>query len=159
MTEELKKEAEEYADKHAFRVPYDGSNKFYDDVDFKASKDGYLAGAEPREKRIADLEKENARLKEINTHTLSRLNLDNGELIIENEKLKKENAELKDDNKACKFAMAMSEKAEKAKDKKIEELEAQIEKMKCCGNCNKMFCGPEDKKECGYNYKYWELRS
>ncbi len=46
-------------------------------------------------KRITKLEKENARLKEINAHTLSHLNLDNGELIIENEKLKKENAELK----------------------------------------------------------------
>ena len=39
--------------------------------------------------------KENAKLKEINTHTLSQLNLDNGELIIGNEKLRKENAELK----------------------------------------------------------------
>ena len=38
--------------------------------------------------------------------------------------------ELKDDNKACKFAMVMSEKAEKAKDKKIAELEAQIEELK-----------------------------
>lgn len=40
--------------------------------------------------------KENAELKEINTHTLSQLNLDNGELIIENEQLRKENAELKE---------------------------------------------------------------
>lgn len=55
--EELEKEAEEYADEHAFRVPYDGSNKFYDDVDFKASKEGYIAGAKPREKRIAELER------------------------------------------------------------------------------------------------------
>lgn len=54
--EELEKEAGKYADKHAFRVPYDGSNKFYDDVDFKASKEAYLAGAKPREKRIAELE-------------------------------------------------------------------------------------------------------
>ncbi len=53
--EELEKEADDYAEKHAFRVPYDGSNKFYDDVDFKASKEGYLAGAKPREKRIAEL--------------------------------------------------------------------------------------------------------
>lgn len=56
--EELEKEAGDYADKHAFRVPYDGSNKFYDDVDFKASKEGYLAGAKPREKRIAELEQQ-----------------------------------------------------------------------------------------------------
>lgn len=56
MTEELKQKANDYAEKHAFRVPYDGSNKFYDDVDFKASKEGYLAGAEPREKRIEELE-------------------------------------------------------------------------------------------------------
>ena len=35
-----------------------------------------------------ELEKENARLKEINTHTLSQLNLDNGELIIELTKAK-----------------------------------------------------------------------
>lgn len=46
-----------------------------------------------------ELEKENARLKEINAHTLSQLNLDNGELIIENEKLQKENAELKERNR------------------------------------------------------------
>lgn len=42
--------------------------------------------------------------------------------------------------------------------KRIPNLEAQIEKMKCCGNCNKMFCNEQDKKECGYNYKHWELR-
>lgn len=60
--EELEKEAGDYADKHAFRVPYDGSNKFYDDVDFKASKEGYLAGAKPREKRIAKLEAYNEKL-------------------------------------------------------------------------------------------------
>lgn len=41
----LEEKAIEYAEKHSFRVPYDGSNKFYDDVDFKASKEGYIAGA------------------------------------------------------------------------------------------------------------------
>lgn len=61
--EELEKEAGEYADMHAFRVPYDGSNKFYDDVDFKASKEGYLAGAEPREKHIAELEAQIEKMK------------------------------------------------------------------------------------------------
>jgi hypothetical protein len=61
--EELKQEAEDYAEKHAFRVPYDGSNKFYDDVDFNASKEGYLAGAEPREKQIAELEAQIEKMK------------------------------------------------------------------------------------------------
>ena len=37
--------AKEYADKHGFRVPYDGSDNFYDEVDVKASKEGYIAGA------------------------------------------------------------------------------------------------------------------
>ena len=53
---ELERGADDEADRHAGRVPQDGSKKFYDDVDFKASKEGYLAGAEPREKRIAELE-------------------------------------------------------------------------------------------------------
>ena len=34
-----------YAEKHGFRVPYDGSDNFYDDTDVKASKDGFKAGA------------------------------------------------------------------------------------------------------------------
>lgn len=44
-TVDLEKAAEEYADKHGFRVPYDGSNNFYDDVDVKASLEGFKAGA------------------------------------------------------------------------------------------------------------------
>ena len=44
--EDLEEAAEEYADKHGFRVPYDGSNNYYDDVDVKASKEGFIAGAE-----------------------------------------------------------------------------------------------------------------
>ena len=69
---------------------------------------------------ITELEKENARLKEINTHTLSQLNLDNGELIIENEKLKKENAELKEQNRnlleSCEGATMMYKDLCKAKE-------------------------------------------
>ena len=42
---DLEKAAEEYADKHGFRVPYDGSDKYYDDVDVKASLEGFKAGA------------------------------------------------------------------------------------------------------------------
>ena len=42
---DLEKVAEEYADKHGFRVPYDGSNNLYDDVDVKASLEGFKEGA------------------------------------------------------------------------------------------------------------------
>ena len=40
----LDEAADAYAEKHGFRVPYDGSNNFYDEVDVKASKEGYIAG-------------------------------------------------------------------------------------------------------------------
>ena len=39
------------------------------------------------------------------------------------------------------------------------ELKNQIEKMKCCGNCNSVFCNAEDKLNCGYNYDNWSLRT
>ena len=42
----LDEAAEKYADRHGFRVPYDGSNDFYDKVDVKASLEGFKAGAE-----------------------------------------------------------------------------------------------------------------
>ena len=45
LPEGLEEAAMEYAEKHGFRVPYDGSNNFYDDVDVKASKEGFVAGA------------------------------------------------------------------------------------------------------------------
>lgn len=98
--EELEKEAGEYADKHAFRVPYDGSNKFYDDVDFKASKDGYLAGAEPREKRIEELEATNKKISD-ECH----------KLVVSLEKKQNENAELKNRDcwKSCEYASPKAE--------------------------------------------------
>ena len=42
---DLEEAADEYSEKHGFRVPYDGSNNFYDEVDVKASKEGFIAGA------------------------------------------------------------------------------------------------------------------
>lgn len=57
MTDEEK--AEKYAEKHAFRVPYDGSNNFYDEKDYKVSKEGFLAGlAEGRKEKWHDLRKD-----------------------------------------------------------------------------------------------------
>lgn len=41
----LDEAAEKYAEKHGFRVPYDGSNNFYDETDVKASLEGFKAGA------------------------------------------------------------------------------------------------------------------
>ena len=43
---DLEEAADKYSEKHGFRVPYDGSNNFYDAVDVKASKEGFIAGAE-----------------------------------------------------------------------------------------------------------------
>ena len=50
-SDDLEEAAEKYADKHGFRVPYDGSNNYYDDVDVKASKEGFIAGAEWQKKQ------------------------------------------------------------------------------------------------------------
>lgn len=44
ITDLIKKKAEEYTEKKAFRVPYDGSNKFYDDKDYDSSLKGYTTG-------------------------------------------------------------------------------------------------------------------
>ena len=48
------------------------------------------------------------------------------------------------------------------REKRIEELEAQIERMKCCGNCakNGHICVAEEMqgKLCGKNKVKWELR-
>ena len=43
---DLEEAAGEYAEKHGFRIPYDGSDNFYDNIDVKASKEGFIAGAE-----------------------------------------------------------------------------------------------------------------
>lgn len=48
----LEEAADEYSEKHGFRVPYDGSNNFYDAVDVKASKEGFIAGAKWMESQM-----------------------------------------------------------------------------------------------------------
>lgn len=49
---EVKVTAENYADKHGFRVPYDGSNNFYDITDVSASLEGFKNGVEYAEQTI-----------------------------------------------------------------------------------------------------------
>ncbi len=84
--EELKKEAKEWIKDHSGLI---GSYEFVK-YDYDSMQKAYLAGAEPREKRIADLEDKLA-------------------------------------NADCQL---------EGRDKEITELEAQIEKMKSCENCN-----------------------
>ena len=79
----LKQEAEEYISSNCKRWEFDGLT--VDDI----VSEVYLAGAEPREKRIAELEDK----------------LANADYQLE------------------------------GRDNEIRELEAQIEKMKCCYNC------------------------
>jgi predicted RNase H-like nuclease (RuvC/YqgF family) len=65
MTEELEKEAEEYFKSICgdYNEEYERTGKRHYFVGFDI-KNAYLAGAEPREKRIAELEKENTELKD-----------------------------------------------------------------------------------------------
>lgn len=124
---ELKQEAEEYVCKRnplvtkewfidAFKK-YDKGEKVkylkdYEIVEYEA----YLAGSEPREKRIAELEAENKQIK--NSDTLCKL--------IGEQKIK------------------------------IAELEAQIEKMKCCRSCkHDNHC---NHRVCDKSLPFWELR-
>ena len=74
------------------------------------------------------------------------------EIICKNlSELEKENAELKKESNQLFLEGA----------KRVEELEAQIEKMKCCGNCakNGHICVAEEMqgKLCGKNKDKWEL--
>ena len=106
--EELEKEAIKASDKKCVK----GCSKYYR----YGFQDGYLAGAEPREKQI-----------EIDARQIRALQKQNGELTD-----------------------------------KVKKLEAQIEKMKCCGNCakNGHICVAEEMqgKLCGKNKDKWELR-
>lgn len=129
--EELEKEAGDYADKHAFRVPYDGSNKFYDDVDFKASKEGYIAGAEPREKIIANLEELNKNQEESLRITL--LEEENKAKRIKD--LEKENAEIIKNYQVSRLYLEGYDDAKKKAEKEISELKEQ--NIKDCENFNK----------------------
>ena len=93
--EELKQEANKYAKEI--------TEKYVFMEHGRASALGYLAGAEPREKQIEELKKENERLQNLLNHKLRECRR-----LLKKKHLAKE---------------------------QVAELEAQIEKMKCCGNC------------------------
>lgn len=98
--EELKKEAKEYISDNCKRWEFDGLT--VDDI----ANEAYLAGAKPREKQIAELEKEKCELLGIiqgkdkaiknlkKENKVLAQNLEDTEII--NKALEKENAELKE---------------------------------------------------------------
>ena len=98
----------------------------------------YTMGAEPREKRIEELKKENFVMERIiigNQEEIAELEKENNHLLLEGakrvEELEKENAKLKES----------------------------VEKMKCCGNCIGS-CNTDDMARfCkDNNYKLWEIK-
>jgi len=94
--EELKQEAEEYADEN---VPIDTFGyRSLDDVHYDV-KQAYIAGAEPREKRITELEESNRewqKVCEAKSDTNSQLVKQLADKVESIAELEKENAELKE---------------------------------------------------------------
>ena len=81
------------------------------------------------------------------------------------EKLQEEYQKLKDSHSSTLILLGGEIMRSKAKDKKIAELEAMIEKMKCCANCEYSWqqecsLSPESKNRCLDNkgYSLWELK-
>ena len=105
---------------------------------------------------VEELEKENAELKSIAEFQQSS----NMKRHFEIQKLEKENEELKHNKKTvAHLADCLEEKMKE----RIEELEQQIEKMKCCEICNhnRGGCSYHHNwtKECLENkHKYFELK-
>lgn len=127
--EELKKEATEYAQKL-------GAKDFIAKPKEIVAYFGYLAGAEPREKRNADLE---LKIKHLTRH-------------LEPQAMS---------------ALLEQVEEEVKQEQRVNELETQIEKMKCWSNCkNYQECLIElaeqgkgmNPAECCVNCKKWELR-
>lgn len=72
IPDDVKKKILELADAYAFRVPYDGSNKFYDDDAYRHFDAGANAGYSLSQDQIGELKKENDSLKEkVNELTMS----------------------------------------------------------------------------------------
>ena len=136
--EELKQEAEEWLNK------WELCNKCQNKVDCvsnfsyckKVVLQSYLASAKPREKEIKVL----------------------GERCLQ---LQKDKGELIDKVRDLEEKLANADYQLEGRDLEIKELEAQIEKMKCCSNCEWSDCESEFRhppcKYCDFNNK-WELR-
>ncbi len=146
----LEKEAEEWVNNE-----YD--NSYFPDCNFSAKRDAiqaYMAAAEPREKRIAELEKENADLKSECRRcvyadcpcVLSDYGKKNGicdhfkdvfdevtKLVKKNEDLETENIQLENDNLITQRLLKKIEKLEKEN--------ATLKKLKLCKECSRSSYG------------------
>ena len=108
--EELEKEATEYALEWGDKT--DGT--------YASCRDGYLAGAEPREKRIADLKKQIADLE----WQLQEVAKDNDNYKAENKKLEAQIEKMKEKHKQDELGLIISNSSARA------ELEKQLEQAK-----------------------------
>ena len=155
---DMEHEAEAYAEKYKTASPQEQSLIALAYLDglkhgLKQHAHDYLVKTIGLKRKHEELEKENAELK-------MKIYGGGYEMIITKKDadiilLEKENAELKEDNDARKFAMAMSEKVEK-------QLREQIEKMKCCYNCDNWHwkhkkCEKKLKGDC-FKTSKWILR-
>ena len=127
--EELKKEAEEYRKNLKEELLNDDEFERLSMFDPNVEQ-AYLAGAEPREKRIAELERNVAYYAERAKYA----ELDGRDYVLK----------YKDLGKRC---------LQLQKDKgnltdKVRELEQQIEKMKCCENCKHHYIALDDTTSC-----------
>ena len=103
------------------------------------------------QKDVAKLEKENLYYKDV-IETNSAEWEEQGQRVVEFEK------ELQTVKQNKHTVAHLGECTEKIQDKKIAELEAQIEKMKCCSNCVYLAgCDLSGYEECK-NFDKWELR-
>ena len=160
--EELKQEAEEYLhENYCYKGSYCGFNAECKEgvrircSEFEILEKHIINFAEPKERRIAELEATNKKISD-ECHklvdTLEKKQKDVVELEKENKcqrdkimgwsdewtrqlalikELEKENAELKADNDARKFAMAMSEKVEKQLREENEKLKTDYKVLSC----------------------------
>lgn len=113
--EELKKEAEEWIKDYKDHSGLCGSYMFVN-YDYNSMQKAYLAGVKPREKRIAELEKEYASLKGLRKYELNVAKL-------EIEKLEKENKALIKAKELLKWALHSDPEHDEDFDQKWEEAE------------------------------------
>ena len=134
--EELKQEAEAEADKVIIGRGMDRTSVIHLKHLLATM---YIQGAELREKQI-----------EIDAEQIRALQKQNGELTDKVKELEQELIEA--DNATDVF---------NAQEKRIAELEAQIEKMKCCENCAWWYKLPNGQRDCAEtceNLDNWSLR-